>query len=190
MIPPKSLSTNSLVRDEGKFKLHALEIHPYMYASVQNLVQFDSDHVLDVHEARLYPFDTYFLTSTLRAESFNNETLPIRKLFTIDITSSFNIATSDMESFTTLANNTERISRDIDVSIRRPGEARAFALLLFALSWVLTHITIGHVILARRLTGIRTILKHLISAGAILVTIPQIRQSMPDAPGLDGKSQV
>lgn len=102
------------------------------------------------------------------------------------MTSSFLIDTADMESYSSSASGAHEPSRDLDMRVRRPGDARAFALLLFALSWVLTHVTIGHVILARRLTGIRSNLKHVISAGAILVTIPQLRDSMPDAPGLDG----
>ncbi|TFK40790.1 hypothetical protein BDQ12DRAFT_467407 [Crucibulum laeve] len=154
--------------------------------SIQNLVQFDSDHVLDVHEQRLYPFDSYLLASTLRAVSFDNQTVPIRKIATIDITSSFDIETVDMDSYSTFSDGKEQASRDIDMRVNRPNEARCFTLLLFGVSWILTHVTIGHVMLARRLSGMRPILKHLISTGAILVAIPQLRNSMPDAPGLDG----
>lgn len=159
---------------------------------VQNLVQFDSDHVLDVSEARLYPFDTYMLSSTIRAVSFENETMPIRKLATIAVTSSFDTTTVDMESFSTISSNGTEVqygSRDLDMYIVRPGEARFFALTLFAISWVLTHITVGHVLLARRLTGLRAVLPHLISSGAIVIAIPQLRDTMPDAPGFDGKCQ-
>ncbi|KAL4258228.1 hypothetical protein AB1N83_009606 [Pleurotus pulmonarius] len=131
--------------------------------SIQNLVQFDSDHVLNVEQARLYPFDTYFLSSTLRIVSPTNQTLPIRRLATIDETSSFLVKTVDIESYSNAANNTESPSRDIDMFITRPGNTRAFTLLLFG-----------------------PLLKHLVSAGAILVALPQIRNSMPDAPGLDG----
>ncbi|KDR82822.1 hypothetical protein GALMADRAFT_238418 [Galerina marginata CBS 339.88] len=154
--------------------------------SIQNLVQFDSDHVLDVHEARLYPFDTYVLSSTIRAVSFDNQTIPIRKTATIDVTSSFDIFTVDIDSYSTTQNGTQESSRDIDMHVSRPNDARFFTLLLYAVSWVLSHVTIGHVIIARRLTGLRSLLPHLISSGAILITIPQLRNSMPDAPGLDG----
>ncbi|KAF8967150.1 hypothetical protein BDZ97DRAFT_1656756 [Flammula alnicola] len=156
--------------------------------SIQNLVQFDSDHVLDVHEDRLYPFDTYKLSSTIRAVSFDNQTIiPIRKAATIDITSSFDITTVDIDSYSTPGNGTEEVSRDIDMYITRPNEARCFTLLLFAVSWILTHVTIGHVLIARRLRGLKSLLPHLISCGAILIAIPQLRNSMPDAPGLDGE---
>ncbi|KXN81758.1 hypothetical protein AN958_03684 [Leucoagaricus sp. SymC.cos] len=154
--------------------------------NIQNLVQFDSDHVLDVHNARLYPFDTYFLTSTLRAMGFSNESLPIQKLTTVDVMSSFDIGTVDMESFSKTDNGTILPSRDLDMHVGRPGSARFFTLLLFTVSWVLTHVTIGHVILARRVSGMKPLLKHLVSSGAILISIPQLRNSMPDAPGLDG----
>ncbi|PPQ91663.1 hypothetical protein CVT25_012876 [Psilocybe cyanescens] len=153
--------------------------------SIQNLVQFDSDHVLDVHEARLYPFDSYVLSSTIRALSFDNETIPIRKLATIDITSSFDILTIDVESFSTSENGTQQVSRDIDMYVSRPNDARFFTVLLFAVSWLLTHVTIGHVMVARRLARLRDIIPHLVSSGAILIAIPQLRNSMPDAPGLD-----
>ncbi|KAF9445391.1 hypothetical protein P691DRAFT_777608 [Macrolepiota fuliginosa MF-IS2] len=154
--------------------------------NIQNLVQFDSDHVLDVHNARLYPFDTYFLTSTLRAVGFSNESIPIQKLATVDVMSSFDIGTADVESFSKTDNGTVLPSRDIDMHVARPGSARFFTLLLFTVSWVLTHVTIGHVVLARRITGMKPLLKHLVSSGAILISIPQLRNSMPDAPGLDG----
>ncbi|KAF8158150.1 hypothetical protein B0H34DRAFT_797567 [Crassisporium funariophilum] len=154
--------------------------------SIQNLVQFDSDHTLDVHEARLYPFDTYMLSSTIRAVSFDNQTIPIRKLATIDITPNFDIYTVDLDSYSTPINGTEEASRDIDMRVTRPNEARFFTLVLFAVSWILAHVTIGHVFLARKLSGFAAILPHLVSSGAILIAIPQLRTSMPDAPGFDG----
>jgi len=155
-------------------------------SSIQNLVRFDSDHVLDVHEARLYPFDSYFLSSTIRAETFDNKTVPISKLATIDIVSSFDIGTIDLDSYSTTEKGAEIFSRDIDMNVSRPYEARLFTILLFSVSWILAHVTIGHVIIARRLSGLKSILPHLISSGAILIAIPQLRGSMPDAPGFDG----
>ncbi|KAF8627496.1 hypothetical protein AX17_006307 [Amanita inopinata Kibby_2008] len=154
--------------------------------SIQNLVQFDSDHVLDVHQARLYPFDTYMLSSTLRAVSFDNRALPIQKLATIVDTSSFSIETIDIESYSTSPDRMQEPSRDFDMYIRRSNDARCFALILFTVNWLLAHITVGHVLLAKRHQETGPILKHLLSAGAILIAIPQIRNSMPDAPGLDG----
>ncbi|PFH54074.1 hypothetical protein AMATHDRAFT_53886 [Amanita thiersii Skay4041] len=154
--------------------------------SIQKLVQFDSDHVLDVHNARLYPFDTYMLSSTLHAVTLDNKTLPIQKLATIVDTPSFTIETFDIESYSTLPDHTQKSSRDLDMYIRRPNDARIFTLFLFVINWVLTHITIGHVYLARKLQDVQSLIKHLLSAGVILVALPQIRNSMPDAPGLDG----
>ncbi|KAF5315171.1 hypothetical protein D9619_007075 [Psilocybe cf. subviscida] len=155
--------------------------------SIQNLVQFDSDHTLDVHQDRLYPFDTYFLSSTLRAVTFDNQTIPIQKAVTIQLTSSFDIMTLDLESYSVPDNSTEQIrGRDIDMYISRPNEARFFALALFCVSWILTHVTVGHVFLARRQHSRGAVLPHLVSSGAIVIAIPQLRQSMPDAPGLDG----
>ncbi|KAF9533122.1 hypothetical protein CPB83DRAFT_529765 [Crepidotus variabilis] len=156
--------------------------------SIQNLVQFDSDHVLDVHEARLYPFDTYKLSSTIRAISKStNKSVPISRIVAINIVSSFDIATSDLESYSSNENGTRSsYSRDFDMNIARPPTARLFALLLFMISWILTHVTVGHVMLAKRLRGLKAMVPHLISSAAILIAIPQLRATMPDAPGFDG----
>jgi len=102
------------------------------------------------------------------------------------MTSSFLVETTDIESYSSLPDGAQELSRDIDMRVSRPSEARAFALLIFAVSWMLTHVAICHVILARMFTGVNPILKHLVSTGAILVALPQLRKSMPDAPGLDG----
>jgi len=160
------------------------------HQKIQKFMQFDSNHVLDVHEARMYPFDTYTLSITLRAFSFN-ETLPIRKLATIQTTSSFDIETVDTEGYSTLPFDTQEpgrlsVSRNIALRISRPGEARVITLLLFVASWVLAHVNVGLAIIARRLADAAFVFKLLIPASIILVLIPQIRNSMPDAPGLDG----
>ncbi|KAH7924952.1 hypothetical protein BV22DRAFT_1195521 [Leucogyrophana mollusca] len=154
--------------------------------NIQNLVQFDSDHTLDVHEDRLYPFDTYLLTSTLRAVDASNSTVPIRKLATLDQVSSFLVKSTDADSYEMSSNGTQVPSRDIDLEVRRPGQARTFTIMLWAVSWMLTHVTIGHVLLARGHIEVKPIIKHLVSAFAILLAIPQLRNSMPDAPGFDG----
>jgi hypothetical protein len=157
-----------------------------MSISVQSLVQFDSDHVLDVHTARMYPFDTYTLSTTVRALSISNRTLPLRRLVAITTTSSFDIETVDTGSYSAF-NNTQNPSRDMNLRIRRPCVARALTLLLFVGAWILAHLTLGLVIIARRLAEVRSILKYLFVASIIFVSIPQVRNSMPDAPGLDGK---
>ncbi|KAG2126536.1 hypothetical protein DEU56DRAFT_822353 [Suillus clintonianus] len=152
---------------------------------IENLVRFDSDHTLDVHKARLYPFDSYLLSSTLRAVDATNTTVPIRKLSTIDRVTSFIISSTDIESYETTFNGTQVPTRDFDLCISRPGQLQFFALVLFGISWMLSHVTIGHVLLARRLVDIRSMTKHLVSAFAILLVIPQLRNSMPDSPALD-----
>lgn len=153
--------------------------------SIENLVRFDSDYTLDVHRARLYPFDNYYLASTIRAVDASNATVPIRKLSTIDQVTSFLVASSDMDSYELTPNGTQIPTRDLDIWVQRSGQAQTFAILLFGISWMLTHITIGHVLLARRLVDTTSKIKHLISAFAILLAIPQLRNSMPDSPGFD-----
>ncbi|KAL0069802.1 Glucosyltransferase-like protein [Marasmius tenuissimus] len=157
--------------------------------NIQSLSQFDSDHVLDVHQAYLFPFDTYKLSSTIRAVSNANETLPIRKLATIDTTSSFSVISSDVESYSSL-NSTSGVlsqvfSRDIDLQVRRPVGARTITLFLFSISWFLAHICIGSVYMASKGDKMDTV-KKAFYCGVIIAVIPQLRNSMPDAPGLDG----
>ncbi|EPQ54613.1 hypothetical protein GLOTRDRAFT_129965 [Gloeophyllum trabeum ATCC 11539] len=155
---------------------------------IQNLYQFDSDHVLDVHEARLFPFDNYFLTSTLRAVNKDTgENVPIQKLATIELTSNFYIVSSDVESYVNITDGSTTTvpSREIDLKIRRPTDARTYTLALFHVNWMLAHVTLGQVYLAWKSPQI-PLLKRLLSVFAILLIIPQLRNTMPDAPGFDG----
>jgi len=152
---------------------------------IENLVRFDSEYTLDVHNARLYPFDDYFLASTIRAVDASNASVPIRKLSTVDQVTSFLVASSDMDSYETTPNGTQLPTRDLDMVVQRPGQVRMFAMCLFGICWMLTHVTIGNVLLARRLVDTTSKTKHLVSAFAILLIIPQLRNSMPDAPGFD-----
>jgi len=155
--------------------------------SIQNLCQFDSDHVLDVHEARLYPFDTYHLSSTLRISSPNgDEPIPMTALTTMKITSSFAISPTDVESYMNTSDKSYGPSRDITLVITRPPEARLFALLLFGTSWMLAHATMGLVVLAWVQKGEERVLRYLVLDFVILLAIPQLRNAMPDAPGFDG----
>lgn len=159
--------------------------------NIQNLVQFDSDHTLDVHLDQLYPFDNYVLTSTLRAVSASNTTIPIQKLATIDQVSSFVIESVDMETYEVVSSS-QIPTRDIDLYVSRPIQARVITLLLFALSWFLTHATLISVYLARKRStshvprSAKPILKHLGGSLMVLLVIPQLRNAMPDAPGYDG----
>jgi len=155
--------------------------------NIQHMVQFESDHALGDHSARLYPFDTYLLTTTLRAVNFINQTVPIEKIAAIDQTSNFNIDTRDLDSYITLTDGTQSPSRDADLQASRPGQARAFAILLFAIGWMLTHVCIGYVVLDWYTEMVKSsLIKHLVIAFAILLTLPRLRQSMPDGPAYDG----
>ncbi|KAI0699303.1 hypothetical protein C8T65DRAFT_303943 [Cerioporus squamosus] len=155
--------------------------------SVQNMFQFDDDHVLDVHQARLYPFDTYHLSSTFKAISTaTNETLPIQKLATISLTSSYVSISTDSSSVVNAADGSKQLSRDLDLQVYRPAEARAYTLLLFGTSWMLAHATVGLVALSWYLTDAGKALKHLASSFVVILLLPQLRNAMPDAPGFDG----
>ncbi|KAH9850124.1 hypothetical protein C2E23DRAFT_735631 [Lenzites betulinus] len=155
---------------------------------IQNMFQFDDDHVLDVHQARKYPFDTYLLTSTIRAVSLtNNQSLPIQRLSTIALTSSFAIRSTDTASYTQSADGSRAASRDLTLVVSRPAEARMYALLLFGVSWMLAHATMALVAFSWRVEGAERIFKHLAATLIVILLIPQLRNAMPDAPDLDGE---
>jgi len=155
--------------------------------SIQNLCQFDSDHVLDVHEARLYPFDTYHLTSTLSMTSNNNnDPTAMSAISVLRLTSSFAISHKDIESYTNTSDNSYVPSRDITLDITRPAEAKLFALLLFGTSWMFAHATVGFTVLAWMAKDEHHVLRSILFDFLVLLAIPQLRMAMPDAPGLDG----
>ena len=195
------VSTNSLPVTETPKRLTQMRI-----ISVQNLYQFDSDHVLDVHEARLYPFDTYYLTTNLRAEiPGSNTTTPtptsIVRLVTLTDTASFIVRSFDASSTVSSSPSPPSSpsdtppslpSRDLDMTIKRPGEARFFALMLFGISWMLAHATVGYVVLAWKSTSSSSsrVAYYLVLCVITMMVIPQLRNAMPDAPGYDGQFQV
>ncbi|KAJ3504059.1 hypothetical protein NMY22_g18048 [Coprinellus aureogranulatus] len=105
-------------------------------------------------------------------------------------------------------------SRDFDMHISRPASAQMFILLMFALSWVLVHISVCMVFLARRprystshagkgdskfsltsawiqdgraaMTGATKQIAYTFLCVGTLGAILGMRKSMADAPGLDG----
>lgn len=183
-------------------QLHRMLTTSWLPHSVQNLYQFDSDHVLDVHEARLYPFDTYHLTTNLRAETADTNTpTVIVRLVTLSDTASFIVHSSDTASTvqppSSSSSNSDTPqglpSRDLDMTIKRPGEARFFALMLFGISWILAHATVGYVALAWKSKSTSPsgssprVAGYLVLSVATMMVIPQLRNAMPDAPGYDGE---
>lgn len=78
-------------------------------------------------------------------------------------------------------------SRDLELAIVRPGEARFFALVLFGLSWMLAHATVAYVALAWKTEGRDAVVRYLAFSLVSLLAIPGLRNAMPDAPGYDGK---
>lgn len=144
-----------------------------------------------MHEAHLYPFDTYQLTSTLRIVVTNtSEPMSITRLLTIKDTSSFIVSSTDALSYvlSTSSDGEQLPSRDLEVAIVRPGEARFFALMLFGVNWMLAHATAAYVALAWKTKGSDSVLRYVAFCLVTLLAIPGIRNSMPDAPGYDGES--
>ncbi|GBE85024.1 predicted protein [Sparassis crispa] len=158
--------------------------------SVQALFQFGRDHVLDVHEDYLYPFDTYRLTTTLRATSAgsNNtgDPIAISTLTTITKTSSFVVQPEDINSYALASDGSHVPSQDLNLLIQRPGVARAITMLLFSVNWMLAHSTIGFVAVSWLSSDGEKIRRYLTFIFVIVLAIPEIRKTMPDAPGFDG----
>jgi len=154
--------------------------------SIQNLCQFDSDHVLDVHQARLYPFDTYQLTSTLRVTDSNKNPVSTSAMTTLKLASSFAITPTEVDSYMSASNGVSGPSDDVVLNIQRPSEAKLFAMLLFCVSWMLAHATMIVVVLAWMQGDSERAPQYILFILAVLLAIPQLRNAMPDAPGFDG----
>ncbi|KLO05534.1 hypothetical protein SCHPADRAFT_883718 [Schizopora paradoxa] len=184
---------------------------------IQTLMQFDSEHKVDVHTARFYPFDTYLLTTSLRVEAENQTDddgpeIPLRISATplIQYTSSFALSTTvrqgqvvddDDDDFVgnSLGNSTLNRNRTVpvhhlEVLLSRPGPARAYAMLVFGINWLLAHCAVGAVVLAKKHKlhrgGREEVLLEAVKYAAvvfgILLAIPQLRTMMPDAPEFHG----
>ncbi|KAI0315808.1 hypothetical protein OF83DRAFT_1061455 [Amylostereum chailletii] len=154
---------------------------------IQDLSQFDSDYILDVHEAYLYPLDRYALSSTMYAVNHEtNTTIPIQRLKTIAETTSFSVSSSDTATYHGLADGHRRPSREIMLKVQRPAGSQTFALLLWATNWMLTHISVGLIVMALKHADCRQADSPALAVLAILLAIPKLRESMPDDPGLDG----
>ena len=95
---------------------------------------------------------------------------------------------TDLESYNTLPDGTLASSRDFDLHVRRPGQARAFALLLFTVSWMLTHIAVGCGILVwyKKVTK-SSMVQYLVFTFGILMAHPPLRSTMPDSPEYEGE---
>ena len=168
-------------------------------------MQFDSDHVLDVHNQYLYPFDTYLVTSTLRItipglNSSVAQSIPIIAMPVIKFSSSFTFVSADTD-VQAVSNGTVINERLLEIRIERPGDSRTYAVFLFGINWVLSHFNFAIVVLSvmqgrKRASLLRNTpvrphkskdaLKQLAGALAVLLVIPQLRDAMPDAPGFDG----
>ena len=168
-------------------------------------MQFDSDHVLDVHNQYLYPFDTYLVTSTLRItipglNSSVAQSIPIIAMPVLKCSYSFTFASSDSD-VQAVSNGTVINERLLEIRIERPGDSRTYAVFLFGINWVLSHFNFAIVVLSvmqgRKRASLlrnspvrphksRDALKQLAGALAVLLVIPQLRDAMPDAPGFDG----
>ncbi|KAF7792627.1 hypothetical protein EIP86_003724 [Pleurotus ostreatoroseus] len=123
---------------------------------------------------------------TLRVVDSNNESIPVIRLLTVTDTSSFIISSSDSASYVMQSDATQLASRNIEMGIVRPGEARFFALMLFGINWMLAHATVAYVALAWKSDGTERVVKYLVFCIVTMLVIPQVRNAMPDAPGLDG----
>ncbi|KAH8114565.1 hypothetical protein DFH11DRAFT_1508952 [Phellopilus nigrolimitatus] len=153
---------------------------------VHSLIQFDSDHILDVHSARLYPFDTYLISFYMRATSSNSSDKDIPTsiigLPVLGLSPSFSISSFDTE-VSILVDDSEQPAMHLQMSIVRPGDARTYAMLIFGINWILSHFNFGIVILTMIQNKRTDALKQLAGVLAVLLVIPQLRDVMPDGPG-------
>ena len=81
-------------------------------------------------------------------------------------------------------------ARQLEVKIERPAHARLYAMIIFGINWAFCHFSCGIALISvfqRSQVGSKDMLKRVLGAHAILIVIPQLRETMPDAPGHDGK---
>ncbi|KAH6912706.1 hypothetical protein BKA70DRAFT_772704 [Coprinopsis sp. MPI-PUGE-AT-0042] len=145
--------------------------------------QFKTSHLLDTHEARQYPFDTYHLGMELRASNANTS-LPISRVFIVDVARNFHVESRDLRSYLDV-DGFKFATQHVDVTFKRPASTRLFTLLLFMIGWLLAHINVGQVIMARKSTGTQSLVICLAISGGTIMVVPQLRNSMPGAPGSD-----
>lgn len=178
---------------------YRINIQAYDFHRIQALIQFDSDHVLDVHNTRLYPFDTYLVSTSLRVSTStsSDEEVPVTlsSLPVLREVSSFSIEAQD----SLLLTGDGFPARHLELRVHRPRSAKAYAMLLFSTNWLLCHFNLAIVALyAFRTFGTdghssskegrsKGATKLLAGVLAVLLVIPQLRDAMPDAPGFDGK---
>ncbi|KAL5482760.1 hypothetical protein ACEPAI_9354 [Sanghuangporus weigelae] len=146
------------------------------YIVTQAQVQFDDDIVLDVHDTRLYPFDTYLVSTSLRVTSSNSsmKDIPISIIGipVIKQMPSFTMSSLDTD-ISIIVEEDKFPGKHFEIQIKRPAHARLCGIAFLT-------------ILQRNRVGSKEMLKRVLGAHAILIVIPQLRATMPDAPGLDG----
>ncbi|EJC98157.1 uncharacterized protein FOMMEDRAFT_162515 [Fomitiporia mediterranea MF3/22] len=158
---------------------------------VQAHVQFDNDLVLDVHDSRLYPFDSYLVSTSIRATTSNSSVkdipMPIVGMPVVEHMPSFTMTSRDTDVVLVMdEDNTP--ARHIEIRIRRPAHARVYAMLIFGINWAFCHYCIGMMLLSifQGHHAGKEVLKRFASSLLVLFVIPQLRGAMPDAPGFDG----
>ncbi|KIY48632.1 hypothetical protein FISHEDRAFT_73453 [Fistulina hepatica ATCC 64428] len=130
---------------------------------------------------------TPIFSATFRATSFTNESVSIQLIATIRDTSTFVVMTTDVETYQASGSEYDvQPSRDIDVYMTRYTVARILTLALFVLGWLMAHMCAFCAVLVRRVSNTRTISEHVIIVTGLCLVLPQLRQSMVDAPGYDG----
>jgi hypothetical protein len=147
--------------------------------------QFKTSHLLETREARQYPFDNYHLGLELRATNANTS-VPISRAFVVDVARFFHVESKDLRSYLDM-DGFMFPTQQVDLSFRRPASARLFTLLLFMIGWLLAHINIGQVIMARKSTGTQSLVICLAISGGTIMVLPQLRNSMPGSPGSESE---
>ena len=121
--------------------------------------------------------------------SNTNTSEPISRVLVVDTAYNFNVDSADIRTYLD-SDGFKLPTQHVNLTFKRPATTRVFTLLLFLLAWLLTHISVGQVIIARRSTGTQALVMRLAVTGGIIMVIPQLRNSMPNAPTLDSEFRV
>lgn len=158
--------------------------------SVQAINEFPTTHVLEVIDWRgvdqiyAYPFDTYYLDTSIIALNGNNKEASLLDIIPVDSTDNFTpyilesyfIARPSPVNRHTLVN-----ARHVRIALRRTILTQFFVMSLFLTNWALTGVVVYITICAN--DGVEMKNSILVLPLSVVVTIPTLRSLWIGAPG-------
>ncbi|KIP09502.1 hypothetical protein PHLGIDRAFT_18603 [Phlebiopsis gigantea 11061_1 CR5-6] len=156
-------------------------------AYVQALNQFQTTHLIEISswngldQQYAYPFDTYFLDSSVVALNPNtNESLPVLAYYPVDVTNNFSPYVQEDSGTKTSINGTMAQSRFMRIEFRRTAFTMFFVMSLFTVNWALTAVVLYITLCGNE--GMEVGESILLLPLSVIVTIPALRALWVGAP--------